>query len=134
MSKDSQKLDKPVVPIKKQLETLDEIKEAMLMACKIMDTFGLVQGFGHVSSRLPNTTNILVTPPRPLGQLKEEDLVIMDAEGTAEQYEKFSAIFNEYNEIPENDRRRIRKALRDAGKIPDLRNVIETYKANATAR
>jgi hypothetical protein len=65
----------------KRLSTDQEIKEAMLMACKIMDTFGLIQGFGHVTSRLPNTTNILVTPKKPPGLAREEELVIVDLQG-----------------------------------------------------
>ena len=58
-------MERPIVPIKKQLKTFDEIKDTMLVACKIMDAFGLVQAFGHVTSRLPNTNNILVTPRKP---------------------------------------------------------------------
>ena len=81
MDKDYEKMEKPVVPIKKQLNSFDEIKDTMLLACKIMDAFGLVQGFGHVSSRLPDTSNILVTPRKAIGLAKAQDLVIIDADG-----------------------------------------------------
>ncbi|OGO44154.1 MAG: hypothetical protein A2Z05_06110 [Chloroflexi bacterium RBG_16_60_22] len=77
------KMDKPIVRIKKQLNTVEEIKETTVLACKIMDTFGLVRGFGHVSSRLPGTDNFLVTPRKALGLVKAEDLVIIDPEGRA---------------------------------------------------
>jgi len=76
-----EKMERPIVPIRKALKTFQEIKEAMLMACKIMDYFGLVQGFGHVTSRLPGTNNILVTPKKPPGLAKEEELVIVDTSG-----------------------------------------------------
>lgn len=81
MTMRSRKMEKPIVRIKKELKTYGEIKDAMLLACKIMDTFGLVKGFGHVSSRLPDSDNILVTPRKALGLAKEEDLVIVDAGG-----------------------------------------------------
>lgn len=74
-------MEKPIVPVRKELKTLEEIKEAMLVACKIMDHFGLVQGFGHVTSRIPGTSNILVTPKKPPGLAKEAELVIVDMQG-----------------------------------------------------
>lgn len=74
-------MKRPIVCVRKELKTFEEIKEAMLMACKIMDTFGLIQGFGHVTSRLPDTTNILVTPKKPPGLAREEELVIVDPQG-----------------------------------------------------
>jgi ribulose-5-phosphate 4-epimerase/fuculose-1-phosphate aldolase len=75
------KMEKPVVKIKKQLATYGEIKDTMLQACKIMDAFGLVQGFGHVSSRLPGSGNFLVTARKALGMVEERDLVVVDAAG-----------------------------------------------------
>jgi HCOMODA/2-hydroxy-3-carboxy-muconic semialdehyde decarboxylase len=81
MNEICEKMAKRIVPIKKQLKTFGEIKDTMLQACKIMDVFGLVQGFGHVSSRLPNTSNILVTPRKALGLATAQDLVIVDSEG-----------------------------------------------------
>lgn len=77
----TRKMDKPVVRIRKQLNTRAEIQDAMLTACKIMDTFGLVRGFGHVSSRLPDSNNFLVTPIKALGLVKAGDLVVIDAGG-----------------------------------------------------
>lgn len=77
----TERLQRPIVPVRKELKTVEEIKEAMLLACKIMDYLGLVQGFGHVSSRLPGTGNILVTPKKPLGLVTEEELVVIDLRG-----------------------------------------------------
>jgi ribulose-5-phosphate 4-epimerase/fuculose-1-phosphate aldolase len=76
-----EKMERPIVPIRKELKTFEEIKEAMLVACRIMDHFGLIQGFGHVTSRLPGTSNILVTPKKAPGLAKEEELVIIDMNG-----------------------------------------------------
>ena len=76
-----EKMERPIVPIRKELKTFEEIKEAMLVACRIMDHFGLIQGFGHVTSRLPGTSNILVTPKKAPGLAKEEELVVIDMNG-----------------------------------------------------
>jgi HCOMODA/2-hydroxy-3-carboxy-muconic semialdehyde decarboxylase len=75
------KMQNPIVPIKKQLDTLEEIKDAILTACKMMDTYRLVEALGHVSSRIPNTTNFLVTARKALGLMEERDLVIVDKDG-----------------------------------------------------
>ena len=77
----SEKMQRPIVPVRKELKTFEEIKEAMLVACKIMEYLGLVQGFGHVSSRLPDTSNILVTPKKAIGLAKAEELIIVDPNG-----------------------------------------------------
>lgn len=76
-----EQMKRPIVPVRKELKTLEEIKEAMLTACRIMDHFGLIQGYGHVTSRIPGTSNILVTPKKPPGLAKEEELVILDMQG-----------------------------------------------------
>lgn len=89
MAQHDEKMDRPIVPIKKQLRTFEEIRDAMLLACKIMDTFGLVQAFGHVTSRLPDSHNILVTPRKAVGLVKEDELIIIDHRG---QIVKGSAI------------------------------------------
>ena len=78
---EAEKMERSIVRVRKELKTFEEIKEAMLMACKIMEYFGLIQGFGHVSSRLPDTDNILVTPKKAPGLAKEEELVIVDTTG-----------------------------------------------------
>jgi ribulose-5-phosphate 4-epimerase/fuculose-1-phosphate aldolase len=74
-------MKRPIVPVRKKLETLEEIKKAMLTACTIMDHFGLIQGFGHVTSRIPGTGHLLVTPKKPPGLAKEEELVTVDMDG-----------------------------------------------------
>jgi len=76
-----EQMKRPIVPVRNDLKTLEEIKQAMLTACRIMDHFGLIQGFGHVTSRIPGTSNILVTPKQAPGLAKEEELVILDMEG-----------------------------------------------------
>ena len=74
-------MEREIVRVRKVLKTVEEIKKAMLTACKIMEAFGLIQGFGHVTSRLPGTDNILVTPKKSPGLAKEEELVVVDMNG-----------------------------------------------------
>ncbi len=74
-------MTRPIVPVRHELKTLDEIKDAMVSACKILDAFGLTKGVGHISSRLPNSTNFLVTPYKAIGLTKKEELLIVDSEG-----------------------------------------------------
>lgn len=75
------RMERPIVAVRKELKSLEEIKEAMLTACRIMDHFGLIQGFGHVTSRIPGTANILVTPKKAPGLATKEELVVIDMDG-----------------------------------------------------
>lgn len=74
-------MQRPIVPVRRALTSVDEIKEAIVMACRIMDHFNIVQGFGHVSSRLPGTNNIIVTPKKPIGLVTRDELILMDLNG-----------------------------------------------------
>lgn len=56
------------------------LRAEILTACKVLSYFRIVEGFGHVSVRLPNG-NILMTPRRALGLVSEEALIELDAEG-----------------------------------------------------
>lgn len=76
-----QQMQRPMVPVRQQLKTIKEIKEAMLLASKVMEYFGLVQGFGHVSSRIPGSNNILVTPKKPISLSTEDELIEVDMSG-----------------------------------------------------
>ncbi len=81
MSETLPKMSKPVVSIKRKLESIDEIKEAVVAACKVMEAFGLVQGHGHVSSRLPDGENLLVTPKKSPYLITKEELLVVDSNG-----------------------------------------------------
>jgi ribulose-5-phosphate 4-epimerase/fuculose-1-phosphate aldolase len=74
-------MQRPIVPVKRVLKSVDEIKDAIVLACRIMEHFDMVQGFGHVSSRIPGTDNIIVTPKKPIGLVKREELILMDMNG-----------------------------------------------------
>jgi ribulose-5-phosphate 4-epimerase/fuculose-1-phosphate aldolase len=80
-------MQRPIVPVRTELKSTAEIKSAIITACQIMAHFGLVQGFGHVSSRLPGTSHILVTPKKPIGQVSEDELIVLDMRGQKVQGE-----------------------------------------------
>ncbi|MDP6180497.1 MAG: class II aldolase/adducin family protein [Desulfatiglandales bacterium] len=80
MSK-SDRMKRPIVPVRKELKILEEIKDAMLVACKIMDHFGLIQGSRHITPRIPGASNILVTPKKPSGLERKDELIIVDMRG-----------------------------------------------------
>jgi len=57
-----------------------ELRAEVLQACRVLTHFRIVEGFGHVSARLPNG-RILITPRRALGLVTEPELVELDLDG-----------------------------------------------------
>src|SRR5712671_794399 len=57
-----------------------ELRIEMLTACRVLTHFRIVEGFGHVSARLPDG-RILMTPRRALGLVSEAELVELDRDG-----------------------------------------------------
>ena len=58
-----------------------DLRAEVLTACRVLTHFRIVEGFGHVSARIPGTQRILITPRRALGLVTEAELVELDAEG-----------------------------------------------------
>lgn len=58
-----------------------ELRREILTACKVLTRFRIVEGFGHVSARVPGHDRIIITPRRALGLVTEEELVEIDFEG-----------------------------------------------------
>lgn len=52
----------------------------MVTGCQILSEQGLVEGFGHLSARLPSG-QILMTPRKALALVQPEDLVTLDLDG-----------------------------------------------------
>lgn len=53
----------------------------MLAACRVLTHFRIVEGFGHVSVRIPHSERLLITPRRALGLVTDAELVELDFEG-----------------------------------------------------
>ena len=62
------------------IEPLDALKDKMVMVCKILQHQGVIDGYGHVTARLPDN-KILSTPHMPPGKVAVRDLIILDADG-----------------------------------------------------
>jgi ribulose-5-phosphate 4-epimerase/fuculose-1-phosphate aldolase len=59
-----------------------ELRAEMIIACRVLTYFRIVEGFGHISARVPGTERILMTPRRALGLVTEDELIELDMNGT----------------------------------------------------
>ncbi|MFQ5539723.1 MAG: class II aldolase/adducin family protein, partial [Candidatus Binatia bacterium] len=62
------------------MESLQTAKEKVLLVCKVLQRQGLLDGFGHVTLRLPDG-RILSTPKMPPGKVSMRDLIILNQRG-----------------------------------------------------
>jgi ribulose-5-phosphate 4-epimerase/fuculose-1-phosphate aldolase len=62
------------------IEPLDALKDKMLMVAKVLQHQRVIDGYGHITARLPND-RILSTPHMPPGKVAVRDLIILDADG-----------------------------------------------------
>ena len=59
-----------------------ELRAEVLLACRVLTRFKIVEGFGHVSARLPDADRVLITPRRALGLVTDDaELVELDLNG-----------------------------------------------------
>lgn len=58
-----------------------QIKKNLITACRILSREGLVQGFGHVSARIPASDLFLLTPRISLALVQEKDLLVLNLKG-----------------------------------------------------
>src|SRR5918911_5694742 len=57
-----------------------DLKSQMVTGCAIVSEQGRVEGFGHLSARLPGD-RILMTPRKALALVQEEELLTLDLDG-----------------------------------------------------
>lgn len=63
-------------------ESLEQLRDDLLTASLILDSEGLVEGYGHVSARLPDQDAMVMTPRKGLGLLTSPDeMVIVSLDG-----------------------------------------------------
>jgi L-ribulose-5-phosphate 4-epimerase len=60
---------------------IDQLKEDLVSACRILSQQKLVAGFGHVSARLSNTDRFIITPRISLALVSESELLTMNLAG-----------------------------------------------------
>ena len=62
------------------LDMVESLKDKMVLACKVLQKQGMLDGYGHLSVRLPDD-RILSTPYMPPGKVALRDLIIIDMLG-----------------------------------------------------
>jgi ribulose-5-phosphate 4-epimerase/fuculose-1-phosphate aldolase len=59
-----------------------ELRAEVLLACQVLTRFKIVEGFGHVSARVPGADRVLITPRKALGLVTDEaELVELGMDG-----------------------------------------------------
>jgi ribulose-5-phosphate 4-epimerase/fuculose-1-phosphate aldolase len=60
---------------------VSDLKRDVISACRILGEQKLVEGFGHVSARLPDSESFLLTPRISLALVGETDLLTLNLDG-----------------------------------------------------
>ena len=63
------------------MDTREKISKDIVSACRILSYKKLVEGFGHVSARIPGTDRFLLTPRIGLALVRESELLTMNLDG-----------------------------------------------------
>ncbi|HEX7230032.1 MAG TPA: class II aldolase/adducin family protein [Candidatus Binatia bacterium] len=63
------------------MDAIGELKRDIISACRVLSEQKLVEGFGHVSARLPNSDSFLLTPRISLALVTEDDLLTLNLDG-----------------------------------------------------
>ncbi len=61
--------------------TIDQLKKDVVSACRILSHQKLVEGFGHVSARIPASDRFIITPRVSLSLARESQLLTMNLDG-----------------------------------------------------
>ena len=64
------------------MDSLAELRRMVVTACHILDSEGIMDELGHFSARVPGEERVLMNGKVSPGQAREEDLVLLDLEGT----------------------------------------------------
>src|SRR5262245_33479476 len=62
-------------------KSTSELRAEIVTACKVLTYFRIVEGFGHISARIPDADRVVITPRKALALVTEEELVELDMEG-----------------------------------------------------
>jgi L-ribulose-5-phosphate 4-epimerase len=63
------------------VDTNYQIRKDLISACRILSYKKLVEGFGHISARIPETDRFLLTPRIGLALVQENDLLTLNLAG-----------------------------------------------------
>jgi ribulose-5-phosphate 4-epimerase/fuculose-1-phosphate aldolase len=62
------------------IDGVESLREKLVLVCKVLQSQGVVDVYGHVSARLANE-RILSTPHMPPGKVALRDLIVIDMQG-----------------------------------------------------
>ena len=63
------------------MDEVAQLRKDVVSACRILSYKKLVEGFGHVSARIPNSDCFLITPRIALALVNEGDLLTLNLKG-----------------------------------------------------
>lgn len=63
------------------MDTISSLRQDIVSACRILSEQKLVEGFGHVSARIPGTDRFLLTPRISLALVKKKELLTLNLAG-----------------------------------------------------
>jgi ribulose-5-phosphate 4-epimerase/fuculose-1-phosphate aldolase len=63
------------------MESISDLKEKLITACRILDREGVMDELGHFSVRCPEKQGILMNGKVSPGQATQKDLILLDLEG-----------------------------------------------------
>jgi HCOMODA/2-hydroxy-3-carboxy-muconic semialdehyde decarboxylase len=64
------------------MDTISDLKQKLITACRILDREGIMDELGHLSVRCPNRDCILMNGGVSPGQARKEDIILLDLNGT----------------------------------------------------
>jgi len=64
------------------MDSIEELKNDVISASRILAQLKLVEGFGHVSARIANSDRFIITPRISLALVQRSELLIMNGDGT----------------------------------------------------
>ena len=62
-------------------QSTKELREEIVTACRVRSRFRIVEGFGHIGARVPESDRVIITPRRALGLVTEPELAELDSSG-----------------------------------------------------
>jgi L-ribulose-5-phosphate 4-epimerase len=63
------------------MDTIEQLRNDLISASRILSQQKLVEGFGHVSARIPDTDRFIITPRISLALVQESELLTMNLDG-----------------------------------------------------
>jgi len=63
------------------MDVIEELRQKVVLACKILDSEGIMDELGHFSVKLPGKDQVLMNGKISPGQAAEEDIVLLDLKG-----------------------------------------------------